>query len=103
MDEKGSSKKSDLRASSALLLFSCTPARQLTPTQLSYISTTWNRSRRHVMPIRTHLLRFQMELKRLGTDRPYVKSQALRKVFIADVRKHCNSSNASIESGSNLS
>ena len=43
--EVRSSKTSDWHTSSALLLFSCSPARQLTPAQLSCITSKSNRSR----------------------------------------------------------
>ena len=43
--ERGSM-KSDWRASSALPLFSCTTARQMSPAQFSCISSKWKRSRR---------------------------------------------------------
>ena len=58
---KRSSKKSDWHTSSALLLFPCTPANQLSLAQFSNINSKWNRSLRNARPIHTQLLRFQME------------------------------------------
>ena len=52
-------KQSDWLASSALLLFSYTPARQMSPVQIWSIDSKWKRSRGNARPIPTKLLQFQ--------------------------------------------
>ena len=49
---------SDWRASSAILLFSCTPAGQVSPAQFSSISSKWYPSCGNARAIGTKLLRF---------------------------------------------
>ena len=78
-----SSKKGDWLTSSALLLFSYTPARQMSLTQFSSISSKWNQSRGNAMPIRTKLLRFQMKQSRRNAA-----SNLLRKGILRTIPSH---------------
>ena len=60
-------KRSDWCAFSALLLFSCTPARKMSPAQFSSFSSKWYRYCGNGRPICTKFLQFQMELSRGST------------------------------------
>ena len=55
-------KECDWGSFSALLLFSCIPARQVSSAQLPSINSNWNRSRVNARPIRANLVQFRMEL-----------------------------------------